>query len=164
MTEVVKVPSNLLDKNSVDKMLIIVFPCITKRPAYSAMKKHPLCLIFKENNAALRMEFFRDPLIRFLWKDFFIKNHENILINHLRRIRSHEEIGQTKYERFVKDLKINQTRHKITLLPNSVKSTMNVSIFTEEEALTDLEENGKRNRRQAKEIMNEIFKKRLTIA
>jgi len=70
----------------------------------------------------------------------------------LRRIRSHEEIGQTKYERFVKDLKINETRHKITLLPTSINDTTDVSVFTEEEALTDLIENGKFNKRQAKKI------------
>ena len=104
MIERVNVPQNLLDKESVEKMLVILFPCIAKRPAYSAKKKHPLFQIFKENNAALRMEFFRDPLIKFLWKDLFIKKYEDILVNHLRRIRSHVEIGQTRYERFVKDL------------------------------------------------------------
>ena len=116
------------------------------------MKKHPLFLIFKENNHSLRMKFFSDPLIKHLWQDLFIKKREDILVNHLRRIRSHEEIGQTKYERFVKDLKINETRHKITLLPTSINDTTDVSVFTEEEALTDLIENGKFNKRQAKKI------------
>ena len=104
MCERVKVPNNLLDKESVEKMLVILFPCITKKRAHSAKKKHPLFLIFKENNHALRMKFFSDPLIKFLWQHLFIKKREDILVNHLRRIRSHVEIGQAKYERFVKDL------------------------------------------------------------
>ena len=55
---------------------------------------------------------------------------------------------------------MNETRHKITLLPNSVNNTTNVSIFTEKEALIDLVENGKFNKRQVKKIKNEIAKKR----
>ena len=34
MREQVGVPNELLDAESVDKMLIILFPCITSRPAY----------------------------------------------------------------------------------------------------------------------------------
>ena len=67
MSERIKVPSSLLDSESVEKMLLILFPCSAKKPKYTAKKKHPLFLIFKENNAALRMKFFRDPLIKFLW-------------------------------------------------------------------------------------------------
>ena len=55
---------------------------------------------------------------------------------------------------------MNETRHKITLLPSSVNNTTNVSIFTEKEALIDLVENGKFNKRQVKKIKNEIAKKR----
>ena len=126
MSETVQVPNHLLDNESVEKMLIILFPCITKKPAYSAKKKHPLFLIFRENNYALRMMFFSDPLIKFLWKDLFIKKRSDILINHLRRIRSHEEIGRMKYDRFVKDLAINETKHQMTLLPDSVNSNKDV--------------------------------------
>ena len=101
MCERLKVPKSLLDTENVEKMLVILFPCIAKRPAYSDKKKHPLFRIFKENNHALRMKFFSDPLVKFLWQYLFIKKHENILVNHLRRIRSHEDIGQAKYDRFV---------------------------------------------------------------
>ena len=59
---------------------------------------------------------------------------------------------------------MNETRHKITLLPNSVNNTTNVSIFTEKEALIDLVENGKFNKRQVKKIKNEIAKKRNAVA
>ena len=104
MIEKLQVPKDLLDAESVEKMLVILFPCITKRPAYAAKKRHPLVLIFKENNHSLRMMFFSDPLIKFLWKYLFIREHPDILINHLRRIRSHDDFGEMKYERFVKDL------------------------------------------------------------
>ena len=112
-------------------MLIILFPCITKKPAYASRKKHPLLLIFKENNYFLRMKFFSDPLIKFLWKDLFINKREDILINHLRRIRSHEDIGEMKYDRFVKDLAMNEVKHQMTLLPDIVNGTTDVSPFTE---------------------------------
>ena len=147
MLECIKVPNSLLDKDSVTKMLIILFPCIIKRPAFKAMKNSPMFLIFKENNYTLRTKFFSDPLIKFLWKNFFIKKHEHIIITHLRRIRSHDIVGETKYERFVKDLSINEAKHKITLLPDSIKDATKVSIFTEEEAFADLVENGKFNKR-----------------
>ena len=67
MSERIKVPNSLNDKESVEKMILILFPCFAKRPTHSAKKKHPLFLIFKENNQALRMKFFKDPLIKFLW-------------------------------------------------------------------------------------------------
>ena len=160
MREQVGVPNDLLDAESVDKMLIILFPCITSRPAYVAMKKSPLFRIFRENNYTLRTKFFSDPLIKFLWRDLFVKKREDILVTHLRRIRSLEVTGQTKYERFVKDLRINESRHGVTLLPNSAKEAAKVAIFSEEEALTDLLENGKYNKRQAKRIRIDIAKMR----
>ena len=149
-----------MDKESIEKMLVILFPCITKRPAYKNMKKSPFLLIFKENNYNLRTKFFSDPLIKFIWRDVFIKKHEDILVTHLRRIRSHDVVGETKYERFVKDLQINENRHKITLLPISIKDAAKVSIFTEEEAFTDLVENGKFNKRNSKKIKGVIARKR----
>ena len=159
MLEHLKVPKNFLDKESVDKMMIILYPCIIKRPEYSLMRKSPMFLIFKENNQTLRNLFFSDPLIKFLWRDVFIKKAEDILVGHLRRIRSHAVVGQTKYERFIKDLTINESRHGITLLPESIKDASKVSIFTEGEALIDLVENGKFNKRQAKKIKYEIVRK-----
>ena len=143
----VEAPPELLEKDSVDTMLIILFPCIIKKPAYRAMRKSPMFLIFRENNYTLRTRFFSDPLIKFLWKNVFIKKHEDILVTHLRRIRSHNIVGQTKYERFVKDLATNEIKHKITLLPDSIKDDSKMTVFTEEEAFTDLVENGKYNKR-----------------
>ena len=127
--------------------------------------------IFRENNYTLRTSFFSDPLIKFLWRDLFVKRREDILVTHLRRIRSLEVAGQTKYERFVQDLRANESRHGVTLLPNSVKEAAKVAIFSEAEALTDLFdlslkfeidllENGKYNKRQAKRIKIDIAKMR----
>lgn len=160
MVEYVEAPKELLDKESVSKMLVVLFPCIIKRPVYKYMKKSPMFLIFRENNYNLRCKFFSDPLIKFLWGKVFIKKHEDVLITHLRRIRSHETIGETKYERFIKDLSINESKHGIKLLPESILNAERVSVFTEEEAFTDLVQNGKYNKRQSKKIKRVIEKKR----
>ena len=140
-------PAEFLEKESVTKMLIILFPCIIKRPAYKNMKKSPMFLIFRENNYKLRSKFFSDPLIKFVWSNVFIKKHEDVLITHLRRIRSHPPNGETRYERFVKDVTINEHINRVCLLPEAVKDASKVSVFTEKEAFTDLVQNGKFNKR-----------------
>ena len=156
LLDYVEAPPELLEKDCINTMLIILFPCIIKRPAFKAMRKSPMFLIFRENNYTLRTRFFSDPLIKFLWKNVFIKKHEDILVTHLRRIRSHKIVGQIKYERFVKDLMTNETKYKMTLLPDTIKDESKMTIFTEEEAFTDLIENGKYNKRQAKRIKGAI--------
>ena len=53
--------------------------------------------IFKENNLRKRQLFFAEPLIKFLWIELFVTNKPEIIINHLRRARSHPLNGEYRY-------------------------------------------------------------------
>ena len=68
----------------------------------------------------------------------FILKHPDIIVNHLRRIRSQPENGEVKYQRLFKDLSLNESNFKCSLLPESMKNGDSVKVFTEEEAFEDL--------------------------
>ena len=53
-----KLPAELLDGETVKKMLIILFPCQVKSKENADMKQSVLFKIFKENNRNFRSEFF----------------------------------------------------------------------------------------------------------
>ena len=117
MSEFEDMPEVLLETEHVKKMLILLFPCIVKKFEYKHMNKSTTFKIFKENNFKLREKFFRDPLIKYLWSKVFISKHPEIIVNHLRRIRSQPENGELKYERLIKDLALNEANIKCSLLP-----------------------------------------------
>ena len=105
MAKVIGAPKVLLDVENVTKMLILLFPCTVRRhPMYTHLNKHVMVTIMKENNFRLRDEFFKDPLAKFLWRKVFLGSHPDVLITHLRRMRSVEDFGEKMYQRFVKDL------------------------------------------------------------
>ena len=98
-------PEALLDVENVTKMLILLFPCtVSRHPMYTHLNKHVMVAIFKENNYRSRGEFFKDPLATFLWKKVFLGSHREVLIAHLRRMRSVAGVGEQMYKRFVEDL------------------------------------------------------------
>ena len=120
------------------------------------MSQSVITSIFQENNQRLRCDFFQDPLIKYLWGNNFIKKQPEILISHLRRIRSQSVNGEEKYERFIKDMKDNEIRYNCSLLPPESRNEENTKVFTEMEAFKDLVQNGKYNKKNSKAIQNNI--------
>ena len=102
--------------------------------------------------ALIRSEFFMDPFIKHLWGKIFVEQHSQLLVQHLRRLRSQKVNGQLKYERFMKDVHTNEILFNCTLIPPAIEQSDAVKVFTEQEAFEDLVENGKYNKKQAKRI------------
>ena len=80
MREDLKLPAELLDGENIKKLLIILFPCQVKSKENIEMKDTVLFKIFKENNRNFRSEFFQEPLIKYLRKNIFVKDHSPLLI------------------------------------------------------------------------------------
>lgn len=143
-------PAVLLDREHVVKMLTILFPCSTRKPLGDEEftdTRHFFAEVFRENNVAIRNKFYSDPLVKYLWQHIFLEECKDICINHVRRIRSQEEQGEDKYKRFLADIgQIEQTLN-FKMLPEETKVEKNVTVFSKEEELNDLMENGKYNKK-----------------
>merc|ERR1719273_981290 len=106
MSKYLSVPSTLLNDENVMKMLILIFPCSETR-----MPKKPyggqrslFASIFRENNYALREQFFNDPLLKYLWGKIFVVECPEICISHLRRIRSLPHYGEEKFNKLQRNM------------------------------------------------------------
>ena len=89
------------------KMLTLIFPCTTRRPLPNLTERVDRILfaqVFRENNNKVRTRFFSDLLIKYLWSKIFIITNPEIVVSHLRRLRSQESCGEAKYDRLVRDL------------------------------------------------------------
>ena len=72
--------------------------------------------IFKENNVKKRTAFFSEPLIKYLWKLFIVYKPE-VIIHHLRRIRSYPYEGEMRYRTLISDMHVLENLHNVKILP-----------------------------------------------
>ena len=160
MSQYLSMPNALLNDENVVKMLTLLFPCSESREP-TRMKKYTaekslFAKIFRENNYDLRERFFNDPLAKFLWGKIFTVDAAEITINHLRRIRSLPNYGEEKYQRLRKNMVQVENEMKFKMLPDIANKPDGVKVFSEEEALNDLVQNGKYNKKQGKKTREEL--------
>lgn len=96
---------SLLDIESIVKMITILFPCSLRKemPVDTEPRGH-LAQVFRENNQRLRQQFFGEPLVKHLWSNIFIEEGSEIIMDHMRRVRSSEEQGEEKYYKICRDM------------------------------------------------------------
>ena len=158
-TYYLKLPEELLDEESIIKILTILFPCSIRKNFGSSnllQTKQLFIKVFKENNVKIRNTFFSDPLVKYLWSKIFIVDSPDICISHLRRIRSHALHGEAKYDRLIKDMAQNENIYNFKLLPDEAREQKNNKIFSQHEEYADLLQNGKYNKKQAKTVRQNI--------
>lgn len=78
----IKAPRSFLDDTSLVRILLMLYPTYSEKnlgPTLGlepqghdeAKESHEIFFhIFKEHNATMRLKFFANPLVRFLWKRF----------------------------------------------------------------------------------------------
>ena len=129
-------PKHLMDYSSMIKVLTLVFPCSIRRSLPELIEPVDrvfLVEVFRDNNSAVRAKFFSDPLIKHLWSKNFINKNPEIVVGHLRRLRSHSVLGEAKYERLMKDMMHLELTLNFKLLPDMARSSENTMTFTTEE-------------------------------
>ena len=102
---------------------------------------------FRENNSWVRFTFFSDPLIKHLWSKIFIEDNPEIVISHLRRLRSHENLGEAKQDRLVKDMLQLELELNFKILPDIAKNRKNLPAFSQKEKRDDIIANAKYNKK-----------------
>ena len=138
----------MLDLDSIVKMITLLFPCSLRKvmPVEIGYRGH-LAQVFRENNKRLRQEFFSEPLIKHLWSKIFIVEGSDIVIDHMRRIRSAEEQGEEKYFKICRDMAGLEVQLRFKMLPDSARVPELVQAFSEDEKKVYLLKNAKFNKR-----------------
>ena len=80
-------------------MLTLLVPCTLNRtiPGLTqSVDRVFFTAVFRENNNEVRIKFFSEPLIKYLWSKIFIEDKPDIVVDHLRRLRGHKLIGEAK--------------------------------------------------------------------
>ena len=135
-------------------MILILFPCSVRRPFIYIdhnVNRSFFAQAFRENNIEIRNKLFTDPFIKHLWVNIFLETCPEVVVAHLRRIRSCSDQGELKYEKFINDVKQLEVTCFIKILPDIASNEDNVKIFTQEENDADYIENIKYNKKQGKE-------------
>lgn len=60
--------------------------------------------IYKENNISKRIEYFKTPLIKWLWKEVFINFKPEMFVMHMRRVRSYPCEGEERFRTLLLDM------------------------------------------------------------
>ena len=89
--------------------------------------------MFRENNSATRKKLFSDPLIKYLWSDIFIEESPETVVTHLRRLHSHDVLGEAKYDRLMRDMMELELTMNFKLLPDIARHSENTKVFSDQE-------------------------------
>ena len=117
-------------------MLTMLFPYTMRRPIPGLTHKVDRVLFaktFRENNSWVRLSFFSDPLIKYLWSKIFIEDNPEIVISHLRRLKSADQIGdgEARQERLLKDMMQLELELNFKMLPDVAKNRKNLPPFSQ---------------------------------
>ena len=139
------------------KLLTIIFPCTLKRlqPQQNREERLKLINIFTENNQRSRKDFFDDPMIQFLWSNVFIKENPDLVTSQLKSLKSEQDLGAIKVERFIISIQQLEEQHQIRFLPLGANAEK-IEQFAPEEEYQFLLKNGKYNKRNRMKINSEI--------
>lgn len=113
--KMIKLPPKFLSHKYFAMMTLLLFPTMNSKSGFDRkylpevtqyLDEILICSydIFKENNIRKRHQFFAEPLIQFLWSELFTKSKPEIIINHLRRVRSHPLNGEYRYQMILNDM------------------------------------------------------------
>ena len=138
-------------------IVIILFPTIVKKPKeskqylpeigeYFAEISHACYDVFSENNVKKRRAFFSEPLIKYLWKLFIVLKPQ-IIIHHLRRIRSFPIEGESRFMTLFTDLQETEKLCDAKLIPDGAVETKTIDCMSNEELTEDLAKTGKFNKK-----------------
>ena len=100
-------PTELIDDENVEKMLILLFPQSLKRFCHqhgSTESKSLFANIFRANSNSLRCKFFSDSLVRHLWGQIFTSECEEEIKSYLCHVRSQTKEGEIKFMRLHKKM------------------------------------------------------------
>ena len=162
ITEDLHLPESLRDIESIIKMVTLLFPCSTRKQlpllpelTHPAQRLH-FAQVFRENNLEIRHKFFQEPLIQYLWSEIFIKVCPEVSVAHLRRIRSHSENGDLKFNRFMTDVKKMEVKVNVKILPDICRDEKSTTVFSEKEKIDDLFDNAKYNKKHMQKVNGAI--------
>ena len=163
VTSELELPAALCDHDNIMNMFTILFPCASRSALDSTNTgggggRILFHCIFKENNTALRREFFSHPLAKYLWSKIFIVESPETVIVHLRRLRSLPEYGLPRCRRQLSDMRSLETEFNFKLLPDTAREIENVLIFSARESYIDLISNGYHNKKKSKTVSDKIAK------
>ena len=88
------------------KMLFFILPCQSRRIGGPENKKDKELFsgVFKENNARLRQNLFKEPLIKYLWSKIYIVENHKIVTEYIRFVRTYKADGDIHADRLIEDL------------------------------------------------------------
>ena len=66
---------------------------------------------FRENCAKKRIDFFKDPLVKYLWNKIFMQEKPEVFLDHLRWMRSDPKYGDIAISKFVLSLRMLEDCH-----------------------------------------------------
>ena len=154
----IPLPDKFLTRKHFAMMTLLLFPTMHGKKPIDRMYVSELeefkrdinvcCLEgFKENNIQKRHIFFGEPFIQFLWGELFTISRPELIINHLRRVRTHPLDGEYRYQMIVSDMLHVEQTYNMKIIPETARNGGAIKEFTPEEAEEDLAENCKYNRR-----------------
>ena len=137
---ILELPTVFMDMKSLCMIMLMLFPTISKKARDSRQFCDELELyyseirmscfeIFKENNVKKRTAFFSEPLIKYLWKLFIVYKPE-VIIHHLRRIRSYPYEGEMRYRTLISDMHVLENLHNVKILPEYARNSYSITLFT----------------------------------
>ena len=155
--QVLGVPEDMFtERNTAIMVLLISSTTMLKREGHhrycANLQEHfkavrPHCFdVYRENNTAKRKAFFGEPMNQFLWH-VFKAEQSDMIINYLRRVRSHPLSGEFRYQMLVQDMLMLEQHASLRIIPERARQDDIITTLTAEELEADLRETGKLNKR-----------------
>ena len=124
-----ELPACFMDERSFCSMAIILFPTMNRTKGVAknylpeidthlAEIKQSCYDVFQENNMKKRRAFFGEPLLQHLWK-LFVYIKPDVLIQHLRRTRSHPNAGEARYKMLLDDIQVTEKLCNFKIIPDN---------------------------------------------
>ena len=158
MAQKLNLPDELSDMDNVLQLLTIVFPTHSKKikPTIDPVQRKMLICIFAENSAQNRLNFFSNPLVQFIWTNYFLKESADQIHDYLRRTKGYKH-GHLKVSRFIEEIKGLERQSSFKILPDSIpRSVSQILPFEPKEELEYLTKNGHYNKKYRDKVKEEI--------
>ena len=87
--------------------------------------------MFRDNNEQIRRKFFTDPLIKYVWSKIYIVQNPEVMVTHLRQLRSEGAQGEAKYSKLTKHILHLEVELNFKILPDISRHIENLPALTE---------------------------------
>ena len=117
-------PSELLTDDNVIKLMTLLFPCSIRQPIQGinlCLERTLFVNVFRESIPEMRNEFFRQPLVKYLWQDIFIKEYGNEITSYFRLVRSNKDRGELKFIRMMQEFHALEKALNVKMLPEQAR-------------------------------------------